>query len=48
MPRAKQQLGQFFTTNVDYILSGFEKYTRDKDVQDPFCGAGDLLKWLWE
>lgn len=41
----KQQLGQFFTTNSDYILQGLEKYIKDKDVYDPFAGGGDLIKW---
>lgn len=41
----KKQFGQFFTTNTDYILKGFEKYIKDKKVIDPFAGKGDLLKW---
>jgi hypothetical protein len=41
----KKQLGQFFTTNADYILQGFEKFIKGKEVSDPFAGAGDLLKW---
>lgn len=41
----KQKLGQFFTTNVDYILGGFESIIKNKSVLDPFAGAGDLLKW---
>lgn len=41
----KQQLGQFFTTNSDYILQGLEKYIKNKDVYDPFAGGGDLIKW---
>lgn len=45
MVRQKQQLGQFFTKNSDYILKGFDKYIRDKEVVDLFAGAGDLINW---
>ncbi|RLA07089.1 MAG: hypothetical protein DRQ51_07285 [Gammaproteobacteria bacterium] len=41
----KIQLGQFFTTNTDYILSGFEDIVKNKNITDPFAGNGDLLKW---
>lgn len=41
----KQQLGQFFTTNSDYILQGFEKFIKGKNVTDPFAGSQDLMKW---
>jgi len=41
----KQQLGQFFTTNSDYIFQGLGKYVKNKIVSDPFAGAGDLLDW---
>lgn len=41
----KKQLGQFFTTNSDYILRGLDKFIKGKNVSDPFAGAGDLLKW---
>ena len=43
--KQKQKLGQFFTTNVDYILSGFENFIYNKNITDPFCGNQDLLKW---
>lgn len=42
---SKKQLGQFFTVNSDYILSGLEKYVWGKEVVDPFAGSGDLLDW---
>lgn len=42
---SKQKLGQFFTTNSDYILSGFEFVVNGKCVIDPFAGNGDLLSW---
>lgn len=41
----KKNLGQFFTSNVDHIFRGFEKYARGKKVTDPFAGNGDLLNW---
>ncbi|OHA14237.1 MAG: hypothetical protein A2909_02925 [Candidatus Tagabacteria bacterium RIFCSPLOWO2_01_FULL_39_11] len=45
MADTKQQLGQFFTKNSDYILKGLNKYVRDKNIIDPFAGNGDLIKW---
>lgn len=42
---SKKQLGQFFTTNSDYILSGLEKFIAGKEVTDPFVGGGDLVVW---
>jgi len=41
----KKNLGQFFTTNSDKILQGFENYIQEKNICDPFSGAGDLLNW---
>ncbi|MDR0953248.1 MAG: class I SAM-dependent methyltransferase [Elusimicrobiota bacterium] len=41
----KQQFGQFFTKNTDYILSGLSEFVKNKNITDPFAGAGDLLKW---
>lgn len=41
----KKQLGQFFTTNSDYILQGFKEFVMDKDVADPFAGNQDLMRW---
>ncbi|MDR1830960.1 MAG: hypothetical protein LBQ76_09345, partial [Candidatus Fibromonas sp.] len=41
----KQQFGQFYTKNTDYILQGLNKFIIDKNITDPFAGAGDLLKW---
>jgi hypothetical protein len=42
----KKQLGQFFTTNSAYILQGFEKFVKGKEVFDPFAGNQDLIKWV--
>jgi len=44
----KQQLGQFFTKNSNYILNGLEKYIVDQNIIDPFVGGGDLLMWAKE
>ena len=41
----KTNLGQFFTTNSDLILCGFENYVKDKVITDPFAGNQDLLNW---
>lgn len=41
----KRALGQFFTTNSDYILQGLEEFVKNKEIIDPFAGNQDLLKW---
>lgn len=41
----KRNLGQFFTTNSDYILDGFGKFVKNKEITDPFAGNQDLLEW---
>lgn len=41
----KQQLGQFFTENSDYILAGLTRFIKGKEVQDPFAGNKDLMNW---
>ncbi|MEK7130036.1 MAG: hypothetical protein AAB793_00085 [Patescibacteria group bacterium] len=41
----KQSLGQFFTTNSDYILRGFSGFVKNKEITDPFAGNQDLLNW---
>lgn len=45
MAKSKAQLGQFFTTNADVVLRGFEPFVAGKVVTDPFAGNGDLLRW---
>ncbi len=42
----KRNLGQFFTTNCDYILQGFEEFVKEKEITDPFAGNQDLLNWV--
>lgn len=41
----KRELGQFFTTNADYILQGFEEFVKGKNISDPFAGNRELLNW---
>jgi len=41
----KRNLGQFFTTNSDYILQGFQEFVKNKNITDPFAGNQDLLDW---
>ncbi|HAI73870.1 MAG TPA: hypothetical protein DCS28_01270 [Candidatus Moranbacteria bacterium] len=41
----KRNLGQFFTTNSDYILQGFGEFVDGKNIIDPFAGNQDLLNW---
>jgi hypothetical protein len=43
----KKKLGQFYTTNYEYILEGFT-LPEDKIIIEPFVGEGDLLKWIGE
>ena len=45
MTKTKKELGQFFTTNADFILQGFEKFVKSKKVCDPFAGNRDLFNW---
>jgi hypothetical protein len=42
----KRNLGQFFTTNSDYILQGFSDFVKNKEITDPFAGNQDLLNWV--
>lgn len=42
---SKKYYGQFYTTNVDYILSGIDKPTHQQLIE-PFVGEGDILKWV--
>jgi len=44
----KQHTGQYFTTNADEILSGFEHLVRNKIVCEPFAGDGDLTVWCYK
>ena len=43
----KKQLGQFYTTNFDYILENIEiKDFKDRIFIEPFAGNNDLIKWV--
>jgi hypothetical protein len=43
---SKNQLGQFYTTNYEYILSNMEIPSNVKTIVEPFVGNGDLLKFI--
>jgi len=43
---SKTQLGQFYTTNYNYILSGMEIPTNTTCIIEPFVGNGDLLNFI--
>jgi hypothetical protein len=42
----KRDLGQFYTTNFDYILQGINIPLYVKHIVEPFVGKGDLLKFI--
>lgn len=42
----KQELGQFYTTNNEYILQGMTIPKYVKTIIEPFAGNGDLLKFI--
>ena len=42
----KRALGQFFTTNFAYILTGLRVPADTVRVVEPFCGEGHLLRFL--
>lgn len=42
----KCQLGQFYTTNYEYILSNMEIPSNITTIIEPFVGNGDLLKFI--
>lgn len=43
---SKSQLGQFYTTNYEYILSNMEIPNDVEKIIEPFVGRGDLLKFI--
>lgn len=43
---SKRQLGQFYTTNYEYILSNMIIPNYVNHIIEPFVGNGDLLKFL--
>jgi len=42
----KKEMGQFYTTNYDYILQNFYIPKKEKNIIEPFVGCGHLLKFL--
>jgi hypothetical protein len=42
---SKKKLGQFYTTNYEYILDGLVIPKKIKHIIEPFVGNGDLLKF---
>ena len=42
----KSELGQFYTTNYQYILSNMEIPSGTQTIIEPFVGNGDLLKFV--
>ena len=42
----KQNLGQFMTSNYDYILQNFNIPSTITNIIEPFAGCGDLLKFI--
>lgn len=42
----KGEYGQFFTTNYDYILSGFSIPDNIKNIIEPFAGQLDILNFI--
>jgi len=43
---SKTRLGQFYTTNYEYILSNMSIPGNVKTIVEPFVGNGDLLKFI--
>ena len=42
----KSKLGQFYTTNYDYILKNMNIPDNITQIIEPFAGNGDLLKFI--
>jgi hypothetical protein len=42
----KKTLGQFYTTNYNYIFQNFTIPEYTKNIIEPFAGKGDLLKFI--
>jgi hypothetical protein len=43
---SKKQLGQFYTTNYNYILQNMSVPKNVSHIIEPFVGSGDLLKFI--
>lgn len=44
MTQSKAKLGQFYTTNCDYILQDLS-IPKGASIIEPFAGQGDLIRW---
>lgn len=44
--KIKKMLGQFYTTNHEYILQNIELPNYVKNIIEPFAGNGDLLQFI--
>lgn len=42
----KKELGQFYTTNQEYILQGFKIPVNIRHIIEPFAGNGDLINFV--
>jgi hypothetical protein len=42
----KQTLGQFYTTNQEYILQGIKIPKNIKNIIEPFADNGDLINFI--
>ena len=42
----KKELGQFYTTNQEYILNGFKIPNKIVNIIEPFAGNGDLQNFI--
>jgi site-specific DNA-adenine methylase len=46
--KSKNELGQFYTTNYEYILQNLSIPTTETHIIEPFAGAGHLLNFVKE
>jgi len=46
MSKSKKVLGQFYTTNHEYILQGMKIPDNTKNIIEPFAGNGDLIVFI--
>lgn len=43
---SKKMLGQFYTTNQEYILQGMQIPKNIENIIEPFTGNGDLIPFI--
>jgi hypothetical protein len=44
--QTKKQLGQFYTTQVDYIFTNMYNIPLNSKIIEPFAGNGDIIRWI--